>query len=150
MATQHTDDRAQRLAHGLYTRLLNRRPEPDGYRYVWESLREGKMSVRQHVLEFVGSEEFRTKFVRNAPRERVVQHLHLVLLGRKITDPYRLARQVADLSLLDLASYAERLTHSPDYRRLYGEDRLPGARPSAGLHSTSQTRDHAGSHPAGL
>lgn len=126
MATQHTDDRAECLARGLYSRFLNRRPDPDGHRYVAQSLREGRKSVRQHVLEIVGSEEFQTKFVRNRPRENVVQHLHMVLLGQRVTDPYRLARQTADFTLLDLVPYAERLMHSPDYRRLYGEDALPG------------------------
>jgi hypothetical protein len=126
MATQHTDHRADRLAQDLYCRFLNRRPDPDGHRYVVESLREGRKSVRQHVLEIVGSEEFQTKFVRNRPRENVVQHLHMVLLGQKVTDPYRLARQAADFTLLDLVPYAERLMHSPDYRRLYGEDAMPG------------------------
>jgi hypothetical protein len=126
MAKQHTDDRADRLAHDLYGRFLNRRPDPDGYRYVAQSLREGRKSVRQHVLEIVGSEEFQIKFVRNKPRENVVQHLHMVLLGQRVTDPYRLARQTADFALLDLGPYAERLTHSSDYRRLYGEDGLPG------------------------
>jgi hypothetical protein len=126
MATQHTNDRADRLAKDLYSQFLNRRPDPDGYRYVAQSLREGRKSVRQHVLEIVGSEEFHTKFVRNRPRENVVQHLHLVLLGQRVTDPYRLARQTADFTLLDLVPYAERLMHSPDYRRLYGEDELPG------------------------
>ncbi|HEY3637662.1 MAG TPA: DUF4214 domain-containing protein [Rhizomicrobium sp.] len=127
MATQHTDYRADRLANDLYDRFLNRRPDPDGYRYVQQSLKEGRKSVRQHVLEIVGSEEFQTKFVRNRPRESVVQHLHLVLLGRKVNDPYQLARQSADFALLELVPYAERLTHSSDYRRLYGEDQLPGA-----------------------
>jgi hypothetical protein len=84
--------------------------------------------VRQHVLEIVGSEEFQTKFVRNRPRENVVQHLHMVLLGHKVTDPYRLARQTSDFALLDLVPYAEGLMYSADYRRLYGEDGLPGTR----------------------
>ena len=83
-------------------------------------------SVRQHVLEIVASEEFQTKFVRNQPRQNVVQHLHFVLLGQKVTDPYRLARHTADFTLMDLVPYAERLTGSSDYRRLYGEDALPG------------------------
>lgn len=129
MATQHTDDKADRLACDLYGRLLNRHPDPDGYRYVLESLREGRKSVRQHVLEIVSSEEFHTKFVRNKPRENVVQHLHVMLLGRRVTDPYQLARQTADFTLLDFVPYAERLMRSPDYRRLYGEDHLPGGRP---------------------
>ncbi len=136
MATQHTDDRADRLACDLYSRFLNRRPDPDGYRYVLDSLRQGRKSVRQHVLEIVGSEEFRTKFVRNRPRENVVQHLHMVLLGRKVTDPYKLARQAADFTLLDLVSYAERLVHSADYQRLYGEDHLPGMRSQADVQSS--------------
>jgi hypothetical protein len=131
MAVQHTDDRAHRLAQDLYCRFLHRRPDPEGRRYVVESLREGRKSVRQHVLEIVGSEEFQTKFVRNRPRENVVQHLHMVLLGQKVTDPYRLARQTADFALLDLVPYAERLTGSPDYRRLYGEDELPGTQQKA-------------------
>jgi hypothetical protein len=126
MAKQHTDGRADLLARDLYSRFLNRRPDPDGHRYVAESLREGRKSVRQHVLEIVASEEFHTKFVRNRSRENVVQHLHQVLLGQKVTDPYRLARQAVDFTLLDLPSYVERLTHSSDYRRLYGEDSLPG------------------------
>jgi hypothetical protein len=130
MATQHTDDRADRLAQDLYCRFLNRRPDPDGYSYVAQSLREGRKSVRQHVVEIVGSEEFRTKFVRHKSRENIVQHLHMVLLGRKVTDPYRLARQAADFALLDLVSYAEQLTHSPDYQRRYGEDELPGTHQS--------------------
>ena len=128
MAMQHTDDRADRLACDLYSRFLNRRPDPDGYRYVLESLREGRKSVRQHVLEIVSSEEFCTKFVRNKPRENVVQHLHMVLLGKRVTDPYKLARQAADFSLLDFLPYAERLVRSSDYQRLYGEDHLPGMR----------------------
>ena len=126
MATQHTDDFADRLAQDLYGRFLNRHPDPDGHKYVAQSLREGRKSVLQHVLEIVGSEEFRTKFVRNRSREQVVQHLHMMLLGQKVTDPYRLARQAAEFTLLDLVPYAERLTGSQDYRRLYGEDRLPG------------------------
>ena len=130
MATQHSNDRADRLARDLYARFLNRRPEPEGYRYVSQSLREGRMSVRQHVLEMVVSEEFRTKFVHNKPRENVVQHLHVILLGQRVTDPYKLARQTADFTLTDLATYAERLTHSSDYQRLYGEDRLPGMMPA--------------------
>jgi hypothetical protein len=126
MATQHSNGRADRLAHDLYCRFLNRRPDPDGYNYVARSLRDGNKSVRQHILEIVGSEEFRTKFVRNRAPENVVQHLHQVLLGQKVTDPFRLARQAADFALLDLVPYAERLTHSPDYRQRYGEDHLPG------------------------
>ena len=135
MAKQHTDDRADRLTCDLYSRFLNRNPDPDGYRYVLESLREGRKSVRQHVLEIVGSEEFRRKFVRNKSRENVVQHLHMVLLGRKVTDPYKLARQAADFALLDLVPYAERLVHSADYQRLYGDDHMPGM--------------HAGMSPSG-
>jgi hypothetical protein len=126
MAKQHTDDRADSIARDLYGRFLNRRPDPDGYKYVAQSLREGRKSVRQHVLEIVASEEFQTKFVRNQPRQNVVQHLHFVLLGQKVTDPYRLARHTADFTLMDLVPYAERLTGSSDYRRLYGEDALPG------------------------
>jgi hypothetical protein len=124
---QHTDDQADRLACDLYGRFLNRRPDPEGYHYVLRSLREGRKSVRQHVLEIVGSEEFRTKFVHNRTRETVVQHLHMILLGQKVTDPYRLARQAADYTLLDLVPYAERLMESPAYQRLYGEHRMPGA-----------------------
>jgi hypothetical protein len=128
MAKQHTDDRADRLARDLYSRLLNRRADPDGFEYVAQSLREGRKSVRQHVLEILGSEEFHTKFVHNRSRENIVQHLHVVLLGQKVTDPYRLARQTADFTLLKLMPYAERLTHSTDYRRRFGEDGLPGER----------------------
>jgi hypothetical protein len=124
---QFTDDQADRLACDLYGRLLNRHPDPEGYRNVLKSLREGKKSVEQHVLEFVGSEEFQTKFVRNRSREAVVQHLHMVLLGRKVTDQYQLSRQAADFAILDLVPYAKRLMQSADYRRLYGEDRPPGA-----------------------
>ncbi|HEX4160720.1 MAG TPA: phycobilisome rod-core linker polypeptide [Rhizomicrobium sp.] len=131
MATQHTDDRAESLAHDLYSRFLNRNPDADGHKYVAESLREGRKSVRQHVLEIVGSEEFRKKFVRNRSRENVVQHLHMVLLGKRVTDPYRLARQAADFTILDLVPYAERLTRSDDYKRRYGEDELPGVREAA-------------------
>jgi hypothetical protein len=52
----------------------------------------------------------------------------MVLLGHKVTDPYRLARQTSDFALLDLVPYAEGLMYSADYRRLYGEDGLPGTR----------------------
>ncbi|HEX3663790.1 MAG TPA: DUF4214 domain-containing protein [Rhizomicrobium sp.] len=126
MAKQHPGDRADRLANDLYCRFLNRRPDPDGYRYVEQSLREGRKSVRQHVLEIVGSEEFQTKFVRNRSREMIVQHLNVVLLDQKVTDPYRLARQTVDFTLMEFVPYAERLVHSTDYRRRYGEDCLPG------------------------
>jgi hypothetical protein len=131
MATQHTDDLADRLAQDLYSRFLDRRADPEGHRYVAESLRQGRKSVRQHVLEIVASEEFRMKFVRNRPRENVVQHLNVVLMGQKVTDPYRLARQAADFTLMELVPYTERLTSSQDYRRRYGEDALPG------LHETA-------------
>jgi predicted component of type VI protein secretion system len=126
MAKKHLDGHADHLARSLYQRFLNRNPDPDGYRYVSESLREGRKSVRQHIVEIIGSEEFLIKFVRHKSRESVVQHLHTVLLGRKVTDRYQLGRQAADLMLLDVVPYAERLTHSPDYRNLYGEDDLPG------------------------
>lgn len=126
MATQHPGDRASNLACDLYSTLLNRDPDPEGFGYVRKSLQEGRKSVRQHVVEMVGSEEFRKKFVRNRMKQSVVQHLHIVMLGRKITDPYRLARQAAEFALLDLVPYAEQLTNSPDYQRLYGEDRVPG------------------------
>lgn len=130
MSTQHSEGRAGKLACDLYVRILNRGPDVHGFRYVRQSLRDGRKSVRQHVLEIVGSEEFRTKFVRNQSRETVVQHLNSILLGRKVTDPYRLARQAADLALLDLVPYAEKLTRSEDYQRLYGEDRVPASEPA--------------------
>ena len=66
------------------------------------------------------------KFVWNRPRENIVQHLNVVLMGQKVTDPYRLARQAADFTLMELVPYAERLTSSQDYRKRYGEDGLPG------------------------
>lgn len=127
MSTQHSEGRAGKLACDLYAHFLRRGPDVGGFRYVRQSLQEGKKTVRQHVLEIVGSEEFRTKFVRNRPRESVVQHLHTLLFGRSLTDPYRLARQAADLAVLDLVPYVERLTRSEDYQNLYGDDRLPGA-----------------------
>jgi hypothetical protein len=51
------------------------------------------------------------------PRESVVQHLHLVLLGRRVNDPCQFARQLADFALLELGSCSERLAYSSDYRR---------------------------------
>ena len=138
MATRHTDERADRIVCDLYRRFLDRQPDAEGYRYVRESLTSGEKSLREHILEVVNSDEFHRKFVKARPREKVVQHLYSILLGRTLSDPYKLARQVADLALLDLGPYTERLVSSADYQRRYGEDRLPGG--ADGMSSSEQPR----------
>ena len=126
MPRKHPGHHANRIAYDLYVKFLDRSPDPGGHKYILQSLQEGRKSVRQHVIEIVGSEEFRRKFVRNRSKQNAVQHLHKVMLGRTISDPYRLARQAADLAIMDLVPYAERLTSSADYRQMYGEDQVPG------------------------
>lgn len=124
MAVQHPHETAARIAGDLYGKILNRMADPDGYKYTLESLREGRKSVRELALEMIGSEEFG---LRLADRDNPVQGarvLNKLLFGR-VPDERLLPREAALYKTMGRAAYAEQLTRSWDYQRLFGDDRLP-------------------------
>lgn len=125
MAKRHTYNEAARLSGELYGRILDRNADKGGYEYVLESLHHGKTTVRQHVIEMVASEEFITNFVRGRDNRTVVSLLHKILLARVPTNQ-QLPREVLVLSRVGLRTYAEGLTQSDEYRRAWGDDRVPG------------------------
>jgi hypothetical protein len=125
MATRHPHPAAVRLAGELYGRILNRNSDEAGFAYILDSLKEGKKSVRQHALELIESDEFRTSFVANSNGRAVVEVLHRILLGRPIAEP-GVAAELQAYARLGLKGYAERLTKSGDYAARYGEDGVPG------------------------
>lgn len=125
MATRHPHDSAVRLAGELYGKILNRNADKGGFDYVLDSLQQGKRSVRQHAIDMVSSAEFDTKFVQGRSERDVVMLINRVLPGR-IVDEARLEGELDAYDRLGIRQYAERLTQSSEYRRAYGDDRVPG------------------------
>lgn len=125
MATRHSHEHAVRLAGDLYGKILNRNADKGGFEYVLDSLQAGRKSVRQHALEMVLSDEFKNQFLRGRNEASAVMLLNRVLLGRTLTRD-RVHVDAIEYRQVGLDAYAERLTRSDEFRKNYGDDRVPG------------------------
>jgi hypothetical protein len=113
------------VAGELYGNLLARDSDEAGYRYNLNQLLTGEESVRDIVIRFCASEEFREKYVMNQTPNELARRLALRLAMNKRPSPEEIKALAIALLERDWRAVVTEVIRSNGYTAAFGEDRVP-------------------------
>jgi len=113
------------IAGELYGNLLARNSDEAGYRYNVNQLVRGYETVRDIVVRFCASEEFREKYVMNQTPNELARRLLLRLTMNKRPSPDEIKVLAVAILERDWRRVIEDVIMSESYTEAYGDDRVP-------------------------
>lgn len=125
MAKTWPYDEACIVAGELYGSLFARNSDEDGYAYNLGQLLHGYESVRDIVIRFCTSEEFREKFVINQSPNELARRLLLRFAMIKRPSPEQIKALAIALLERDWRDVVAEVIMSDGYSEAYGDDRVP-------------------------
>ncbi len=105
--------------------MLARNSDEDGYDYNVSQLLHGYETVRDIVIRFCASEEFREKFVMNQSPNELARRLLLRFAMIKRPSPEQIKALAIALLERDWRDVVEEVIMSDGYSEAYGDDRVP-------------------------
>ncbi len=123
------------MVEGAYTQLLKRNSDAGGRAAHLKALRRGDVTVRQLVLNFVNSPEFKNRFVpkkgrKGRARRRRALRVARMLVFRLLNRPARRAERNAFAAMYQRKGFAKTVNaimSLPEYNKRFGENCLAGS-----------------------
>jgi len=125
MAKTWPYDEACIIAGELYGSLFARNSDEGGYSYNLNQLLQGNESVRDIVVRFCSSEEFREKFVMNQSPNELARRLLLRFAMIKRPSPEQIKDLAIALMERDWREVVTEVIMSDGYGEAYGDDVVP-------------------------
>jgi hypothetical protein len=118
-------DEACAVTGELYGNIFARDSDEAGYRYNLDQLLKGVESVRDIVIRFCASDEFREKYVMNQTPNELARRLALRFGMNKRPSPEEIKALAVALMERDWRTVVEDVIRSDGYSAVYGDDRVP-------------------------